>query len=266
MGRRPPEVHGHELNGAVLGSAIQHHGALLVRECVGRDTAAHLLRLSEEAMDVANAVETGEIDDGSPWFRPFGTDHRDRALVLARKAARLSGALLLSESPRVLQQVVETYRSSGLGDVIADHLGEWPALSVEKSTIRPADATTRAMWHQDGAFLGAGIRTLNVWLSLTDSGVNAPGMEVFTGRLDHIVPTGTEGAAFEWSVGDSVVASYGTENSATPSFGPGDALLFDQMTLHRTHVTAGMTGVRHALETWFFAPSSFPEDQLPLLF
>ena len=40
-----------------------------------------------------------------------------------------------------------------------------------------------------------------------------------------------------------------------PEFAPGDALLFDERFLHRTHLSAEMTEDRYALECWFFAPS-----------
>jgi len=53
---------------------------------------------------------------------------------------------------------------------------------------------------------------------------------------------------------------------ARPVFGPGDALLFDHLLLHRTAVSPGMTRDRYAIESWFFAPSAFPVGQLPLLY
>ena len=38
------------------------------------------------------------------------------------------------------------------------------------------------------------------------------------------------------------------------------------MTLHRTGVSPGMTRTRYAIESWFFAPSTYPQDQVPILF
>ena len=51
-----------------------------------------------------------------------------------------------------------------------------------------------------------------------------------------------------------------------PEFAPGDALLFDHLFLHRTAVDPEMTKERHAIETWFFAPSAYPDGQIPLVF
>ena len=51
-----------------------------------------------------------------------------------------------------------------------------------------------------------------------------------------------------------------------PVFGPGDALLFDHLFLHRTAISPTMTRPRHAMETWFFAPSTYPDGQIPLVY
>ena len=51
---------------------------------------------------------------------------------------------------------------------------------------------------------------------------------------------------------------------AAPRFKAGDALLFDQMFLHRTGVRPGMTRERLAIESWFFAGSTFPMEQMPI--
>ena len=79
-------------------------------------------------------------------------------------------------------------------------------LSANKCTLRrvPIDANTD--WHQDGAFLGAGIRALNVWLALSDCGVDAPGLDLVPRRFDDVLETGTGGAIFDWAVGPDVVA------------------------------------------------------------
>ena len=46
---------------------------------------------------------------------------------------------------------------------------------------------------------------------------------------------------------------------------PGDALLFDELFLHRTATDETMTRDRYAIETWFFAPSVYPGDQIPFV-
>jgi hypothetical protein len=48
-------------------------------------------------------------------------------------------------------------------------------------------------------------------------------------------------------------------------FKAGDAILFDEMNLHRTSSSPNFTKDRYAIEAWFFAPSCYPLDQLPLM-
>ena len=138
---------------------------------------------------------------------------------------------------------------------------------MNKSVLRRVSPkTSGADWHQDGAFLGEGIRSLNVWLTLSRCGDVAPGMDVVPLRLEEIVETGTDGANFDWSVSPAVVEDVaGDTGVVRPLFDAGDALLFDHMFLHRTASDPAMSSERYAIETWFFAPSAYPDDQVPLV-
>jgi ectoine hydroxylase-related dioxygenase (phytanoyl-CoA dioxygenase family) len=174
--------------------------------------------------------------------------------------------VLAADSPRLLSRLFETYEEVGLRRIVADYLGERPVLSANKCTLRRVPLTANTDWHQDGAFLGRGIRALNIWIALSHCGVDSPGMDLLPRRLDHIVETGTGGAIFDWAVGRAVVAQLAVDAPVVrPEFEPGDALLFDDMFLHRTAIEPTMTRPRYAVESWFFAPTSYPEGQVPLV-
>ena len=98
-----------------------------------------------------------------------------------------------------------------------------------------------AGWHQDGAFLGADIRTVNLWVSLSDCGQDAPSLDLVARRVDRILPTGTEGAAYDWAVSSAVVEEVGAGAIVRPEFAPGDALFFDSFCVHQTGATPTMT-------------------------
>jgi hypothetical protein len=74
---------------------------------------------------------------------------------------------------------------------------------------------------------------------------------------------------FDWSVSPQVVAdecaALGTAPIA-PEFRAGDALLFDHLLLHRTAARPGMVRERYAMETWMFAPTSYPDGQIPVVY
>ena len=183
-----------------------------------------------------------------------------------------------ADSPPMLQMVIDALIGSGVIGHIEAYMGERPALSVAKSTLRRVPFTPRvnalgprpleeAPWHQDGAFLGPDTRAVNVWVALSHCGVDAPGLDVVGTRVPYIVQTHSHGAILDWTVGNGLVRimAEGGTPVESPVFAPGDAMLFDQMMLHRTGLRDGMTRNRWAIETWFFAPTNYPLDRVPLL-
>jgi hypothetical protein len=85
-------------------------------------------------------------------------------------------------------------------------------------------------------------------------------------RFERLVETGTEGANFDWSVGPGVVDRLSAATPVRrPAFEPGDVLFFDDLFLHRTATDPAMTQDRYAIESWFFAPSAYPEGYIPLV-
>jgi hypothetical protein len=210
--------------------------------------------------------------DTAPWFVPFEPIERYAPGNLSRDWVREGGGVWAADSPRVMFELLEAYDRIGLAEVIGGYLGERPAISLRKCTLRRVPSgLERADWHQDGAFLGDDVRSVNVWLALTRCGgdSDAPGLEYVSHRVDHVLETGTEGAFFTWSVGPDLVERVATDLAAPivrPVFEPGDALLFDDVFLHRTAVADDLTQDRYAVESWFFAPSTYPADQIPLVF
>lgn len=221
----------------------------------------HVLELREQNQ----RDEHGPHKRHSSWMAPLALP-RDEAISLARPWVAGDGGMLACDSPRLLEQMFATYEAVGLRQVVTDYLGERPALSGNKATLRRARLEGKSDWHQDGAFLGSGIRALNVWVALTDCGVDAPGMDLVPRRFEEVQETGTGGAIFDWAVGPEVVATLtGDAPVVRPHFAAGDAMLFDELFLHRTALDDGMTCPRHAIESWFFAPSAYPDGQVPLV-
>jgi hypothetical protein len=246
---------------------VLKHGCLLVRNLVPGPRVTPLIDAIDHAIEAHDAHRDGvPVSDTAPWFVPFkpGPDY---SVGYGRQWVRDGGGVWTVDSPRAVFEVLETFHQVGLDRVIAEYLGERPALSVKKWTLRRVPVDTSADWHQDGAFLGSGIRTINVWLSLSRCGDDSPGLDIVPRRLDQIVETGSHGAHFDWSVGPELVECVAGDAGVTrPTFEPGDALLFDDFFLHQTGVSPGMTRDRYAIESWFFAPSTYPHDQVPVVF
>ena len=121
-------------------------------------------------------------------------------------------------------------------------------------------------WHQDGAFLGDGVRALNVWLSLSRCGDVAPGLDIVPRRLDDIVPTGTEGATFDWSVSDRRWPRRRPVRPGSCGRSSSRATCCSSTTCSctRRRPTRRCRTPRYAIESWFFGPSGFPREYVPL--
>jgi hypothetical protein len=266
-----PVIEAEALDAELLRKAIFGHGCLLVRGLVDPSGAERLRGGIDRAFSARDAAlaETTKPAGGS-WFAPFeaGPEYQPSVEVGRPFVGKGSGSWI-ADSPRMLFQLLEAFEQVGVREIATEYLGERPAISVNKGTLRRVDASAGTnWWHQDGAFLGEGIRALNVWLSLTHCGRDAPGMDVVPRRIEEIVETGSHGADFDWSVGEPVVEKVAPGAVTRPTFEPGDALLFDHLFLHRTGSDPEMTETRYATETWFFAPSAYPDPlkQVPLVY
>lgn len=262
-----PEIAATELEAEVVRRNILAHGSVCVRRLLDRDQVATFVA----GIDTALAVRDDEPAAGATrhqdqsWYAVLPVP-AEQAKLLGRHWVAGSGGVLAADSPRLLFELFETYERVGLRQVVTDYLGERPVLSANKCTLRRVPLTASTDWHQDGAFLGRGIRVLNIWVALTDCGVDAPGLDLLPRRLDHIVETGTGGAIFDWAVGPAVVERLAADAPVVrPEFRAGDAMLFDEMYLHRTAFERSMVRPRHAIESWFFAPTSYPDGQVPLV-
>lgn len=267
-----PEVEATELTAEQVASGIVHHGSLLVRNLIDAEQVAVLVDDIDRAMAGHDAWKAGApVEETAPWFVPFHQDEGYPNVAPLRKWIADGGGCWAADSPKAFSDLRDVYGQVGLRRVIAEYLGEQPVISVNKATLRrvPHDLA-HADWHQDGAFLdrGTGIHTVNVWLALTDCGVDAPGLDVLPGRrFDVLAERGTNGAYFDWSVGHGTVEQMADERPIVrPHFRAGDALLFDEMNLHRTALEPGMEIDRYAIECWFFAPSTYPTHHVPVVF
>lgn len=262
-----PEIPARELDAEILSAALQHHGCILVR---GLLEPGPLARIRADIDDAFEAFATIRRDGVAPpelGFRAFRADRSQgyELGVIERAFASHGSGVLGVDAPKALNHMIDALRETGVEQVMNDYFGEQPAFSVKKTTLRRTEPDAIGGWHQDGAFLGTETRSLNIWTALTPCGEDAPGLDVYARHFDHLVPTGGD-ETWDWAVSDETASTYGTENLVRPVFEAGDALFFDQMTLHRTGIGPGMTEDRYAIEMWFFAPSTYPRDQIPLLF
>jgi hypothetical protein len=272
-----PEMTRRELSVERIRSGILNHSCVLVRGFACADRVRLLVDDIEHALTAYDEqADTAGVSPVPPWFVPFAGERGN----LERTVRRMVGSVLAVDSPPALVDVIDTFEDAGVGRVVGEYFGERPALLGKKWTLRRVSHDAgQSDWHQDGAFMGGDIRSLNVWLALSHCGDDAPGLDIVARRLDRVVPTGSDGAKLKWTVGPAMVERVAQSTVTRPIFEPGDALIFDHLNLHRTAVDPGMTRDRYAIEAWFLAPSTYdtmlsaptapddpPRDQLPLVY
>lgn len=269
-----PDISADEISVENLRSAIVHHGALIVRGLVDADSVQRFIGDIDSSLAAYDARENrADHPELAGWYQRFEPDR-----VSDRERKRFRGAVMTVESPPTLFDLIDTFERVGLAELVRGYFGEPPMLLARKGTLRRMDHGGKTGgWHQDGAFMGADIRSLNIWLALTHCGDDAPGLDVVGRRLDGLVPTG-DGAFADWATDPEAADRAAAGAIERPIFEPGDVLLFDQLNLHRTAIDPGMDTDRYAIETWLFAPSTYelmttavadgysPRDQLPIWF
>ncbi len=264
-----PEIDAGDLTLEQLRAAVATHGALIVRNLFSRTATDTLIKAANRVIDAcADPQATIPV---STYFNPPNNlrtimPRKDKELGNTRSFHRESGSAMCVEAPSVAEALLLLYEAHGLKELVGAYLGEPPCLSVKKWVLRRSKLpVAEAGWHQDGAFMGTNINSINMWIPLNQCGgeTGAPGMDVVPQRLNKLASA--EGAQFDWSVSDSQVSSRFAQNQPlTPVFNAGDAFFFDHFYLHRTQYRTDFTKLRYAVETWFFGASSFPKNQIPL--
>ncbi|MEZ5566784.1 MAG: hypothetical protein R3E54_00220 [Halioglobus sp.] len=266
-----PELPAQELTIGALRSAISQHGALIVRGLFPRESMNALMPVIDRVLAACEANSLGQPPPAGPYFDPPTNmasimPNKARELSNTRRFHRDSGSAMCVEAPSVAESLLDWYEAKGLKHMLTAYLGEPPCLSMKKWVLRRSRLpVAEAGWHQDGAFMGTHINSLNLWIPLNQCGgeTGAPGMDVLPRRLNRIAPA--EGAQFNWSVSSSqVTAASGDSQLLSPEFEAGDAFFFDHFFLHRTQHGVEFDKIRYAIETWFFGENRFPKNQIPL--
>ncbi len=268
-----PEVDYADFTDQALLSAMASSGCLIVRGFFDANVADTYKPLIDQMLDAAY----GEASEGNsdPVEQTLHNPPEALSTLIpknvwanSRGFHRRSGSVMCVESSGICEQLIELYDSRNLRSIAENYLGEAPCLSALKWVLRRSKLPINpAGWHQDGAFMGEDINSLNMWLALDHCGGDsgAPGLDVVPMRLREIVGAGEDDAALSWSVGDGAVSQkFGADQLVSPVFKPGDVFFFDHFLLHRTQYAETFPRLRYAIETWFFGAKNFPKNQIPM--
>lgn len=289
-----PEIHVGDLTAEVMGGAVAHHGSVIIRGLLDPAAAAKAVEVIEQARahqqarnvtppafgpptteeqkalaaaaDAALPPVSDDPIEREAWYRPVQAEPVSQNGI-NRKMVATQGGVWMGESPAGSAHFLEVLREKGVIDAVAGHFGERPLISLQKSTLRRSHPIHKIVaWHQDGSFLSPDVRTMNIWVAFSPCGgdLPSPGLEILPRRIDEVLSV--DGALTPHSIPEATIADL-KEQMATvlPVFQPGDAIMFDEKLVHRTHLAASMDQIRYALECWFFAPSHHTGNYTPLL-
>jgi hypothetical protein len=257
-----PEISAADLTPGLLRAGILRDGCLLVRGLVDRGAAQTLAKGIDRGFKQRERLEAGR-STAEGYYEEF-QPHSRYGPVVGRGWIEQGGGLLAADAPMLSFQMMEMFRAASLGELVSEYLGEPALISVHKTTLRKADPSVPGAWHQDGFFMGE-VRSLNLWLSLSRCGDEAPGLDIVPRRFDEYVATATEEAALDYTISQQKVQqAAGDTPVIRPIFEPGDALFFDELFLHQTGSDPSMRKPRYAVENWFFGGSGFPDEYAPI--
>lgn len=266
-----PEIPAGELTADRLKEALANDGALLVRNMFPVEVTETLTAAIDEVLAAADSPREIKSKLANTYFNPPDNlvsimPEKQMELAALRLFNHTAGAVMCAEAPCIAEALLQLYEEHGLKELITQYLGEPPVLSVKKWMLRRSELpVAEGGWHQDGAFMGRDINTINMWLPLTYCGgdTGAPGMDLVPLRLNDVASA--QGAAFDWSVANDHVNKRFEENRpVAPVFNAGDVFFFDHLYLHRTQFRQDFNRLRYAIETWFFGSSSFSKSQIPV--
>ncbi|MDQ2700511.1 MAG: hypothetical protein M3Y23_04190 [Actinomycetota bacterium] len=260
---RCPEITAEELTPELLRASFLEAGCLLIRDVMDDDKALQLAADIDHSFEVRK--QRGE-DNPDPDGFYDEMQPEDPFRILEREWVEEGGGVLAADSPKMLFDMLDTFEKANLRNVIESYLGEKAAISAQKCTLRKSTPDVAGGWHQDGQFMGE-VRSINVWLSLSRCGDVAPSMDVVPVRLEEFAELGGPGTYLDFQISDQTAEKLaGDIGVVRPIFNPGDALLFDHLFLHQTGSDPSMPNNRYAIESWFFGPSSYPENYVPIAF
>jgi hypothetical protein len=249
-----PEIHRSELDLDRLASGLQFHGAIVVREFM----TSGEVDLMRQRLDDKERIAEAWAASGPPD---------------AEAVAELQRLGFPGVPPRAQRELIAIYRRDGFADALQGYLGGPPLMATGRMTLA-RDLTNGGLpWHQDGAYFLGECGAVASWCALTEVGVTSPGLQLVPRRFHDVVGFDEEALrqldaapqlAYSHEFADEVLSSILTETPPiVPVLAAGDALLFDEMTMHRTDQRRFDDPFREKAISWFFAPSRFSPVYIP---
>jgi hypothetical protein len=218
-----PDVHFDDLTVDLLASGVQHHGGMVVR-------------------GLLTATEVDELRT----FLEGGT-------VRAKRSGSSS-----DEIDRMVAALITAYEARGVLDLVERYLGEKPVGFPHRTVVKRNERSAGLPWHQDASFFRGPCGSLDIWTALTPCGKDCPSLGLVPRRVHRVLDADQTTVGSSGAVDAEVEALLDGIEAVRPVLEPGDAIVLDEMTVHRTG-SGWKVPSRDVAITWFFAPSRLPQ-------
>jgi Phytanoyl-CoA dioxygenase (PhyH) len=217
-------------------AVLARDGAAIVRTFLSHDEASELKATVEDLFS-ALAACTGFAN------ADMAHHYQSRQAIWLRELPAFLDANNRALLPRYQAFITRvTDRTRALFGV-----GWQPYLS--RSFIRRMNPELRLPWHLDAdAAKLDHAHCCNVWLPLESVGISRPSLDIILGSHRKLR------ASVKQKDAPALLASLGEPWS--PRLDPGDALVFDQFTYHRSQIIDGSDGIRTSCEFRFYHDDS----------
>jgi hypothetical protein len=220
-----PDIPFSDLTVDALAAGLQHHGSLVVR-----------------------GVVTGDAVDA---LRTFADGGAERASPIAETT---------EATDRMVATLVAAYESNGVLELVERYLGEEPVGYPHRTLVKRNRKSPGLAWHQDASFFNGPCGALDLWTALTPCGADCPSLELVPQRVGMVIDPEQIASNHSAVVEAEVVRLLDGAKPSRPVLAPGDAILLDEMTVHRTG-RRWKAPYRDVAITWFFAPSRLPRSR-----
>ncbi len=246
-----PDFHSTEVNASEIKSAIDVYGCCVLRGLVPT-------RIIEQILEEVQ-IQYNEMDERfrSGTMSEYEHRHCFRYGIVRpfEQDIRLESGQYLSDV--MINIVAETI----LKDLLQHHFGSEVHLIIPSSHTRRVIPGNGVPYHQDSSVMRLhSTRILNCWFPLDKAGEDSPTLEVFPVAQRSLLAKGLDSKTGLYShleiTRETITNHLPDTKEWTPTMYPGDVLLLDSYTVHRTHEHPDMKQSRRDFEMRFAAKES----------
>lgn len=243
-----PDYHSQEITASEVKDALDSFGCCVLRSI-----------LPEQIIHDIQAVAQKQYAQMEQRFAEGSMSDEEYRHCYQYGIVRPFEDALVTQSNQLVSALMLSIVQKGLlKSILQAHFGSDVHLLIPSSHMRKVKAGRGVPFHQDSSVMRLHTtRVLNCWFPLDKAGEESPTMEVFPTAVQRILPTGDRCATKIYShleiIASALDEMVSVVDAWSPTLYPGDVLLLDSYTIHRTHQTSRMTEARTDFELRFAA-------------